>query len=101
MSQLSFAGVPKLMAFIVDGGETVGNGSSAALAVDNAPFVCLKISKNANPLSMTRIKLVALQYFLCQDFGQGLNGLNGLSPFLVFSISIFEEIITSKPLENL
>jgi hypothetical protein len=90
------------MAFIVDGRETVGNASSVALGVDNAPFVCSKINKNANPVSTTtHVGLVALQYFLRQDFGQGLNGLNGLSPFLAFSVSIFGEIITSKPSGNL
>jgi hypothetical protein len=89
------------MAFIVDGRETVGDPSSVALAVDNAPFVCSKISKNANPVSTTHVGLVALQYFLRQDFSQGLNGLNRLSPFLAFSVSIFGEIITSKPSDNL
>jgi hypothetical protein len=54
------------MAFIVDGRETVGDASSVGLAVDNAPFVCSKINKNANPVStMTHVGLVALQYYGC------------------------------------
>ena len=61
------------MAFIVDGGETVGDASGAALAVNNSSFVCSKISKNVNPVSTTHFRLVALQYFLNQDFGQVLD----------------------------
>jgi hypothetical protein len=60
------------MAFIVDGGEIVGDSDAIGVGpeANEASFICSKISKNPISNSATHFGLVALQYFRCQDIGQ-------------------------------